>query len=179
MTIWNMGNIVDHRDTVEHRFIENAESHLDQLEDMRKCAVLLQEEKLPLWQCQEYLDILLTTTLNPRNRSRANRDCAPKHILVNNGLSTNSYFETGVAKIQQGLGREDLMNPLESQACEALLKSKNDTEETTNDNDSNEEFDFSKAVKANKKRREREQYGNSQYINCDFIMGSTACVERL
>ncbi len=44
----NMGNIFDHRDTVEHRFIENAESHLNQLEDMKKCAVLLQKEKLPL-----------------------------------------------------------------------------------------------------------------------------------
>ena len=76
----------------EHRFIENAESYLNQLNQMKDCAVLLQIEKLPLWQCQESLDILLTTTLNPRNRLRGNRNYAQKHILVDNGVKEQNYY---------------------------------------------------------------------------------------
>ena len=123
----NMGNIVEHRDTVEHHFIEKAESHLKQLKQMKDCSELIQTEKLPWWKYQIYLGILVRTTFNSRNRSRGNQPLGQKYIAADNGLSTDPHFETGVAKIQQGLPREEMMTSLESHACEVLLKSNNDT----------------------------------------------------
>ena len=59
-----------------------------------------------------------------------------------------------------------------------IPKSNNDEEDVLEDSDSNDDdIDFIKAVKANE--RKREEMGKSQYINCDFIMGFAACVERL
>ena len=75
------------------------------------------------------------------------------------------------------------MTPLESLACRVLLKDSNLIEGISDDNDSDQdsevEYDFSKAVEANDKKKVRKQKGKSQYIDCSFIMGSAACVERL
>ena len=53
-----MDIITQHRDTVERRFIQKAETHLKQLKQIRHCSNLIQKEKLPLCQCQSYLDLL-------------------------------------------------------------------------------------------------------------------------
>ena len=74
---------------------------------------------------------------------------------------------------------EETMNLFETRACQVLLKCNNDEEDILEDSDSNDDIDFVKAVKANERKRKREEMGESQYINCDFIMGSAACVERL
>ena len=66
-------------------------------------------------------------------------------------------FETGVAKIQKGIAHEELMTPLGSLACRVLLKDSNQNEETCEDNDSDQdsevEYDFSKAVEAHDKKK--------------------------
>ena len=67
--------------------------------------------------------------------------------------------------------------------CRVLLKDSSQIEEISEDDDSDQysevEYDFSKAVVANDKKKVREENGKSQYIDCSFIMGSAACVERL
>ena len=155
---------------------------MKQLRQIRQCSQMLQLEKLPLHECQGYLDVLMITQQNLKDQIGDDRGCfiGQKYIIANNGLSTDHYFETGVAKIQKGIMCEETMNLFETRACQVLLKSNNDEEDVLEDSDSNDDdIDFIKAVKANERKRKREEMGKSQYINCDFIMGSAACVERL
>ena len=129
----------------------------------------------------------METTTKTKNRYRGteNGRCylGENYIKAHNGLSSDPHFETGVARIQKGIAHEELMTPLESLACRVLLKDSNQIEEISEDNDSDQysevEYDFSKAVVANDKKKVREENGKSQYIDCSFIMGSAACVERL
>ena len=154
----NIGSITEHRETVEHRFIQKAGRHMNNLRQMRMCSQYIQKEKLPVHKCQGYLDLLILTQQNLKEQTGNNAGCfiGKKYIIPNNGLSTDHHFETGVAKIQKGITCEETMNPFESMACQVLLKSNNDDEDLIEESDSNEDFDFAKAVLANERKRKRE-----------------------
>ena len=62
--------------------------------------------------------------------------------------------------------------------CKSLLNDSLDTNESGS-NDEEEEYDFAKAVVVGEKRKAREVSGKSKYIDCSFILGTAACVERL
>lgn len=167
----NMGNVTEHRETVEHRFIQNAGKHINQLRQIRLCSQYMPKEELPLYKCQSYVDLLIRTQLNLKEQRGDDAGCfiGEKYIIPNNGLLTNHHFETGVAKIQKGITYEETMNPFESMACQVILKSNNDDEDLIEEFDSNEDFDFAKAVLANERKRKREEIGKSQYIHCSCL----------
>ena len=125
------------------------------------CSQYMQKEKLPLHECQGYLDLLMITQQNLKQQRGNNAGCfiGEKYIIPNKGLSTEYHFETGVAKIQKGITCEETMNPFESMACQVLLRSNNDEEEISEESDTNDEFDFAKAVKENERKRKRKEVG--------------------
>ena len=59
-----------------------------------------------------------------------------------------------------------------------LLNDNLNTNESDSD-DEEEEYDFAKAVVIGEKRKTRKVSGKSKYIDCSFILGTAACVERL
>ena len=69
------------------------------------------------------------------------------------------------------------MTLTEKFACKILLNDNLDTDKS--DSDDEEEYDFAKDVVVGEKRKDREVSGKSTYIDCSFIMGTAACVERL
>ena len=155
----DMGSITEHRDTVEHRFIQKAGKHMKQLSQIRMCSRYIQKEKLPLHKCQDYLDLLILTQQNLKEQRGRDAGCliGEKYIIPNNGLSTDHHFETGVAKIQKGITCEETMNPFESMACQVLLRSNNNQDEDSEESDTNEDFDFAKAVKENERKKKKRR----------------------
>ena len=177
-----VGNITEHRETVEHSFIEKTMTHNKHLQQIKKCSDMLQKEKLPLWKCQNYLDFLMKSVARGNGRTGsmfAKCTLGTHYIVPNNNLSTNPPSETGVAKIQQGVVNEEMMNLQEVIACMPLLKDNDDENGYDSVSENEDEYDFAKAVTAGEKRKEREVAGTSKYIDCSFIMGTAACVERL
>ena len=74
-----------------------------------------------------------------------------------------------------------MMSRREIEACKILLNDDSDEEDSleTDSDNSDVNFDFEKAVAAGEKRKEREVAGKSKHVDCSFIMGTAACVERL
>ena len=101
-----------------------------------------------------------------------------KYMKVNNGLSTDPTFKTGVAKIQQKFVYKEIMNLTENFVCKNLLNYNLDTNESDSD-DKKKEYDFSKKVVVGEKRKDKEVSGKSRYIDYFFILGTAACVQRL
>ena len=89
-----MGNITEHRETIEHQFVQKASKHMKQLRQIRQCSQMLQLEKLPLHECQGYLDVLMITQQNLKDQIGDTGGCfiGQKYIIPNNGISTDHYF---------------------------------------------------------------------------------------
>ena len=68
-----------------------------------------------------------------------------KYIKVDNGLSADPVFKTGVAKIQQDIVYRVTMTVTENFAFKCLLNDNLNTNESDSD-DYEDEYDFAKAV---------------------------------
>ena len=101
----------------------------------------------------------------------------PKRTQPRGTLTPYPDFESGVVKIQRG--ESGAMNDAEKLACVSLLKVHQVAaeDEAAGAEVEEEETDFLDVVRAEEAAALK---GNtSQYINCDFILGSVAEVERL
>ena len=167
-----VGTIAAHRESVESTFITKLEKHNKKMRFLLHCSTKLQEKHLALHKCRSYLD----TVISQVDRKKKDRNSIwyrcklqDDKIRPDNGLCSNPDFVTGVAKIQQGVAYELDMTRDEKDACAHLLKAPLEEEEAEVD-----EEDFMATVNANDKRKAKEMAGESDYINCKFILGSSA-----
>ncbi len=87
---------------------------------------------------------------------------------------TSPFFESGVVKIQRG--HEDEMSAAEKHAVECLRK----IEDHSNMNATgNAQSTAPRTISERLAKRRKVGHGTESYINCDFILGSVAEVERL
>ncbi len=93
------------------------------------------------------------------------------------GLSTDADFETGIAKIQSE--SEQTMMQAEKRACKAFRKDANLRDESDLTVDSDKEDFFLREFEKAKRQKTNESSGQSDYINCNFIIGSAAVVESI
>ena len=111
----------------------------------------MQTKHLPLCKAQGALDLPSNKIRNGRTR-QSSKLCSCKlkcnKINANNNLSTDHFFETGVAKTQQGVAHENQMSPEERNACKMLLNTGDvmSDDETQSDDDS-VELDTTIAIK--------------------------------
>jgi hypothetical protein len=151
----------------------------------------LQEKCLSLAKAHHLLDIL-ESEVNSRKDKQQDKlfGCTfvrVKSSLDNSSTCPNKDFETGVVKIQ--LGKWADLSDAEKSACLPLLKPISTTNDSSTNNDAdvsdgddNQEPgspDFEARVCRSLEERENEGQDESPYVNCNFIFGSTAEVERL
>ena len=128
----------------------------------------MQTTHLPLCKAQGALDLLSNKIRNGRSRqSSKSHSCKLKcdKINANNNLSTDHFFETRVAKIQQGVAHENQMSPEERNACKMLLKT-NDvmSDDETQSDDDDVELDITIAIENQEKRKALEMEGQSKML---------------
>ncbi len=99
------------------------------------------------------------------------------YLSPKNGLSTDADFETGIAKIQSD--SEQTMMQAEKRACKAFQKDANLGDESDLMVDSDEEDFFLREFEKAKRQETKKSSSQSDYINCNFIIGSAAVVESL
>ena len=97
-------------------------------------------------------------------------------------ISWDPAFESGVVKIQNGQAAE--LTILEQVACQRLrvdAAAGRDVNETDEDEDYNARMmsPASMARATSAKRQRMLSHGHDEYVNCDYILGSVAPVERL
>ena len=181
-----VNDLDEHAETVEHRFIEKVKKQHIYMEQIRRVSCYLQTNKLLLHKAESALQILIhKVESGSRRQGSRYYSCELKRIKISNpnGLSTHPHFESGVCKIQQGVPHEIFLTREEVIACNSLLKTYIDEiprPGIENDEASNgSEDDISTLIEKQEKRKYQEVEGKSKYINCGFIMGSAAIVERL
>ena len=133
----------------------------------------MQKRKLPLAQCQESLNMLIQDVEEGRNDQNFVMHCCPSgknYISDDAEFLHDPLFESGVCKIQNGT--TELMTVGEKEACKSLLV--ND-DGNSSGSDQEEEIDYEERLRQRKQQRENPL----GYMNCDFILGSAAEVERL
>ena len=97
------------------------------------------------------------------------------------GDINNYYFQSGVRKIQEGKTMQ--MTDVEKQCCEVLLRRNNNNEVEDKSDDGDESHDGSDNEDIIERLRAAGQRNiarnDEEYVNCDFILASSAEVERL
>jgi len=91
------------------------------------------------------------------------------------GSRANFHFQTGVIKIQER--KHQFLDDNEKRECEKLLKENNNTVvQQDNDNEDDEDALLERINAAAERQRAEDV---DPYINCDFVLGSSAEVERV
>lgn len=184
----DVGRMSEFQETVETSFILKCQLHEKYLSQIRTVSVMMQKGKLSLCHCQSLLNRLMKrvrTNYNDPNSLYYKCKLGKTKIVPKNGLSTHPHFETGVAKIQEGVAEENKMTYEEIYACRSLLKSNfvdgedhSETESESSGDESSDEEDIVLATKASMKRKAKAMAGLLKYINSKFILGSATCVEQ-
>jgi len=123
--------------------------------------------------CRYIIDTLLEEVQNNSNDTNSvlyNCKLGCNYVGTSAGILVDPEFESGVVKIQRN--EISTMSDKERKACESLLI-KNQVEASP----TNSTFATIAEKVAAKKRRKIEQ--TEKYMNCSFILGSVAEVERL
>ena len=168
-----VGTINNHRESVEGSFMAKLKRHSAYMQFTYSVSTSLQKKGRPLHECRNFLDTLIARVHRLKSkRTSIFFGCAlgTSKIQANNGLTSDPHFETGVSKIQQGVSYETTMTEEEKDACRSLLLSPEDSD----DDDDFDEEDFLATVEHEKKRKAKEVANVSDYIDCGFILGSTA-----
>jgi hypothetical protein len=175
--IWKMR---DHQECVEMSFMDKLQYHYKYMKNIRSCSETLQKPGRSLQDCQMMLDILIGKVQGGQGvRGSLFEKCNLNltYLSPKNGLSTDADFETGIAKIQSG--SERTMTQAEKRACKAFRKDANLGDESDLTVDSDEEDFFLREFEKTKRQKTQESSRQSDYINCNFIVGSAAVVESL
>lgn len=172
-----VGRMRDHSECLSMNFMDNMEVHYKYMRQIRGCSEALQKRGRTLGDCQNMLDMLRARVEKGEN-DYMQCNLGVKYIKPANGLSTSPAFETGIAKIQGGIGEERTMTQAEKAACKRFKINATVESESESDSVSDHEC-FLKQYEKTKKRKERIFLEHSDYINCNFVMGSAAVVETL
>jgi hypothetical protein len=106
----------DHSECLSMNFMDNLEVHYKYMRQIRGCSEALQKRGRTLGDCQNMLDMLRARVEKGEN-DYEQCNLGVKYIKPANGLSTSPAFETGIAKIQGGIGEERTMTQAEKAAC--------------------------------------------------------------
>jgi hypothetical protein len=153
----------------------------------------LQERCLPLSKAHHLMEFLESEIASRREKEFDQLNgCTYTRVKSHLGhpdLCPNRFFETGVVKIQ--LGSWPNMTDAEKRACRSLLKSSVSDEEASDsesdqsgspDPDHHQEPgspDFEARAQKFLEEKEKDDQAENPYVNCNFVYGSTAEVERL
>lgn len=137
----------------------------------------LQKRGHTLALCREDINKLVSSVENRKGSQGTplyNCMLGTYYISESASIVTHELFESAVIKIQEG--RENALSRHEKRAVSCLLKepSSEDTTQSTND-DSDYSMPMAQQIA---KRRKKNEY-HSKYVDCSFILGSVAEVERL
>ena len=156
-------------------FKEQAQKFENMLKYFNIATKELQKQKSSLHSCRCVIDSLLEEIEAKKDDIDSDLyDCKffPKRVSIKGTLSPSSDFESGVCKIQSdSIG---LMTEAEKQACVILSKTRNSSTVCEDSNSKN--LSFEQKIARKKRRFEKN---TSSYINCDFILGSSAEIERV
>lgn len=151
------------------------------LEAINAITTELQGSKLTIAACRSYLDVLIEEADSQRNNITSVW-CGNKFGVKYIGLTSDKIppqsraFQSGVIKIQRGQASELTME--EKLACKRLKV------DPVVENEEQEEETFAARlakVRATATKRSHSQMmsgGQDEYVNCDFVVGSAAEVER-
>ncbi len=162
--------------------MDKLQDHDRYMRNIRGCSEALQKPGRPLKECQLMLDILIRKVQGDHGHQGTlfeKCNLGLKYLSPKNGLSTDTDFETGIAKIQSR--SEKTMTQAEKRACRAFHKDANlesDDESDLTEDSGREDFFLREFEKA-KRQKTKESSGQSDYIGCNFITGSAAVVESL
>ena len=135
----------------------------------------LEKKFTTLHDCRCVVDSLLEIINAEKRDINSNLyDCKlrPHRIAIDGPLSPNSDFESGVCKIQSNsLG---MMTENEKTACKLLPRTSKKSASSVNEGKIRHSF-----YKTLERKRQKLEKKECMYINCDFILGSTAEIERL
>jgi len=145
----------------------------EMLSEINIATKMLQKKDATLSECRYVLDTLIESVNEEKYKEGAKfykSKLGQKYISPNANIVTDKHFEAGVVKIQRGQSHN--LSLIEKNAVATLLKPSLATvvvEEETQENSFLQRY----AKKA------KTSCTDDEYINCDFILGSAAEVERL
>ena len=111
-----IANLGEFHETIERSFIKKTQRHHSYLKQIQKVSKYKQTKILPLYKVHGSLYLLIKKVRGGRNIPiNELYTCKLEYnkIKADNGLSTDSDFETGVGKIQQGVVYENHMSVAE------------------------------------------------------------------
>ena len=167
-----------HIDTTQ-RFKENVERILKPLERMNFVTVNMQHRCILLARCHKFLDKVIEK-VEDRNLNSDDKfyNCTfvPKRIRLDGPLSPDLNFESGVVKIQNKMFDE--LSDVEKDAVRSLLAETNNHQAEVEGDAGGDDDSIDSFVRISQSDVTNENNTN-RYVNCDFIFGSCAEVERL
>lgn len=163
-------------DTVSSGFLDDVNMHLAYLNPLLKASTALQKPMVQLSKTQEILDYVKSCVdgkSGPFAACNMNTD-----QLAAEYHATNPDFITGICKVQRGVAHELTLTHREKEALKPfLLKPEASVDTEEQDSDDEGEFDFLAGLKKFKTENLSNVEGKSAYIDCSFVVASTACVE--
>ncbi len=170
-----------------NRFLGQCIKYKAMLNEINVVTKHLQTDCITLQECRFALDDLNTQiTVNRTNPTSVFYSCTftNRKSGPESALSPDRHFELGVAKIQGGDWK--MLTALQRNACKSLLKTSVEAvavAEYDSEDPTKPAATLSPVAMKDRLQRRLEQPDNScggcPYVNCDFIFGSSAKVERL
>eukprot|EP00171_Calliarthron_tuberculosum_P001491 IDg1491t1 len=160
-------------------FYRKSKRYEKQLQVIDQCTLELQKRGSTVSDCRFSLDVLMQSidsykqdASSPLYNCRLERH----YIDVYSLRTTDVDFENGVTRIQRG--EADQMTDSEREACKTLLQpsAASATHEDCTTSPEGQELSIASMVRERKRRRLLQR---EKYVNCNFILGSVAEVERL
>ncbi len=166
-------DLIDANEDPECDISMNSSTYTRMLKEINDITKSLQSREQTLADCRHDLNVLIEAiedekqvTTSPFYGCRL----GTKFIAANATIVKYPLFESGVVKIQKG--KETDLNEGEKHAVRCLLKN-----HSSSTNTSEGSQPTSKTEEIAKRRKNNGD--DNTYINCDFISGSVATVERL
>lgn len=158
---------------VSSGFSRQTKRFADMLAEINTVTLELQKYGASLSDCRYAVDTLSEVVTSGRNDEHSlfyGCKLGNSYIQEKSHIATDDTFETGVVKVQRG--DISAMTPEEKEACSRLkLSASNSREESCRTN-----LTMADRIAAKKRHRENNK---EEYMNCGFILGSVAEVERL
>lgn len=155
-------------------FLDNATRFNKMLDKIDRVTKALQARKIFLAEAQGLLNFLVERIQEGRDVP-GNRfygcTLGSTYIGSESGKLVSKHFHNGVIKIQRGNVAD--LTPDERHAVESLLVAEQE------DSDNDEEDEEDDILSQFNKRQKMETALVGQYMNCDFVLGSAAEVERV
>eukprot|EP00171_Calliarthron_tuberculosum_P002072 IDg2072t1 len=163
---------IDLPDTFGKGLISKVERYEKMLASINVVQVQMQKKKCSLAFCRDALNTLIEAISEEKCQRGSNLfGCLllPHHIATNAACVKYPIFETAVVKIQKG--DEDKMTKEEKESVSSLLRSSAQVEAPES---------LTRPLTMEERLEKRQKVSRiSDYINCDFVLGSIAESERV